>query len=260
MMETHVTEALRKVQERYDELGNLLSDPGISRDLRKLRDYSRERARLEETVRKTGEWRALAKTIADDEAAIASGDPELAEFAQAELPELRAKAEALNAELKRLLLPRDPDDDKNVIVEIRAGTGGDEASLFAGELYRMYSKYAEGKGWKQEVMSASESEVGGYKEIVFLLTGEDDFNALAATLFQGELEGPVYRIAPPPGSHGVLAADSGGPLLFGSGLTRDVISTRYAEGGRITKTQSAIVLEKMIGQFLFDKASSGGGK
>ena len=195
MMEAHVTEALRKVEERYAELGNLLSDPEVSRDLKKLRDYSKERARLEETVRKSGGWRALANTIADDEAAIASGDPELAELAEAELPELRAKAEALIVELKRLLLPRDPDDDKNVIVEIRAGTGGDEASLFAGELYRMYSKYAEGKGWKQEVMSISESEVGGYKEIVFLLTGEGVYR-------QMKFESGVHRVQRVPATEG----------------------------------------------------------
>jgi peptide chain release factor 1 len=157
------------------------------RDTRKLRDLSKERARLQETVRASAEYRTLAATVADDEAAIASGDPELAELAQAELPELNDKMVKLGEELKKLLLPRDPDDDKNVIVEIRAGTGGDEASLFAAELYRMYSRFAEGRRWKQEVISISESEVGGYKEIVFQLEGDGVYR-------QMKFESGVHRV------------------------------------------------------------------
>ena len=145
MIETHVQEALRRTEERFAELESQLATPDVARDPRKLRDLSRERARLQETVRVSGEFRALARTIADDEEAIASGDPELAELAQAELPALNEKLVAMTEQLKQLLLPRDPDDDKNVIVEIRAGTGGDEASLFAAELYRMYTKFGESR-------------------------------------------------------------------------------------------------------------------
>ena len=123
----------------------------------------------------------------DDEAAIASSDAELAEFARAELPELKAKLETLEAELKRMLVPRDPDDDKNVIVEIRAGTGGDEASLFAADLYRMYSKFAEKRGWRQEMMTTSASEVGGFKEIIFLLEGDGVYRAM-------KFESGVHRV------------------------------------------------------------------
>ncbi len=187
MIDDNVREALRRVEERYAELDTLLASPDVARDPRKLRDLSKERARLQETVRASAEYRSLEATIADDEAAVASGDPELAELAEAELPELIAKREALTEELKKLLLPRDPDDDKNVIVEIRAGTGGDEASLFAAELYRMYSKFAESRRWKQEVISASESEVGGYKEIVFQLEGDGVYR-------QMKFESGVHRV------------------------------------------------------------------
>src|SRR5439155_17177182 len=138
---------------------------------RKLRDLSRELARLSRTVEVGGELRRLQQTVADDQAALNSGDAELTKLAQTELPELEARATRVSSELKKLLLPRDPDDDKNVIVEIRGGVGGEEAALFAADLYRMYSKYAEARRWKQEVLSVTEAEAGGYKEIIFTLEG-----------------------------------------------------------------------------------------
>ncbi|HVP14461.1 MAG TPA: peptide chain release factor 1 [Terriglobales bacterium] len=180
-------EALRKVEERFAELTALLGRPEVASDPRKLRDLSRERARLEETMRALGEHRRLARTIADDEQAAASGDEELAELARAELPDLRARLGPLEETLKRLLLPHDPDDDKNVIVEVRAGTGGDEASLFAGDLYRMYTKYAERKGWKQETLSSSPSGVGGFKEIIFSLEGDSVYRVM-------KYESGVHRV------------------------------------------------------------------
>jgi peptide chain release factor 1 len=165
-------EALRKVEERFAELTEQLGRPEVAGDPRRLRDLSRERARLEETMRTLAEHRRASRMLDDDERAAASGDEELAELARAELPELRERLARLEGELRRLLVPRDPDDDKNVIVEIRAGTGGDEASLFAGDLYRMYSRYAERRGWRQEIMSSSPSGVGGFKEIIFSLEGD----------------------------------------------------------------------------------------
>jgi len=187
MIDRNVQEALKHVEERFAEIEQQLASGDVARDPRRLRDLSKERARLQETVRVSGEFRALAATVADDEAALESGDAELAELAAAELPALRERLEAMGARLKTLLLPRDPDDDKNVIVEIRAGTGGDEASLFAAELYRMYSKFAESRRWKQEVISASESEIGGYKEIVFQLEGDGVYR-------QMKFESGVHRV------------------------------------------------------------------
>ena len=180
-------EALKNIEARYDELTTQLSDPQVASDLKRMRDFSRERSRLEETIRTLADYRRIERTVLDDEAAIASGDAELAELAEAELPGLREQMTALEVELRRLLLPRDPDDDKNVIVEIRGGVGGEEASLFAANLYRMYTKYAERMGWKQELMNTSPSDSGGLKDITFLLTGEDVYKRM-------KFESGVHRV------------------------------------------------------------------
>ena len=180
-------EALKKAEARFAELTDMLGRPEVASDPRRLRDLARERARLESTMKTLGEYRKVDATIRDDEAAAASGDAELAEMARAELPELRERQGKLEAELVQALLPRDPDDDKNVIVEIRGGTGGAEASLFAADLYRMYSKFAERRGWKQEVMSSSPSEVGGFKEIIFSLAGESVYRVM-------KFESGVHRV------------------------------------------------------------------
>src|SRR4249919_566710 len=196
-------DALQKVADRFAELTDLLGRPEVASDPKKLRDFAKERARLEATIRKIEEYRGVERTIADDEAAIASGDAELGELAKAELPELTARRTKLEEELKKLLLPRDPDDDKNVIVEIRAGTGGGEASLFAADVYRMYSRHAERRGWKQEVIQVSESDVGGYKEITFLLEVEE----VDIQIEEKDLRVDVYR-AGGPGGQGVNTTDS----------------------------------------------------
>jgi len=180
-------DALKKVEERYAELTRLLGTVEVASDPRKLRELSKERASLEETIRVLDQHRKVERTIADDEHAAASGDPELAEMARAELPELRERLGRLEGDLKKLLLPRDPDDEKNVIVEIRAGTGGDEASLFAADLYRMYTKYAERRGWKLENLGSSPSEVGGFKEIVFQVSGEKVYSVM-------KFESGVHRV------------------------------------------------------------------
>jgi peptide chain release factor 1 len=180
-------EALKKAEARYAELTDLLGRPEVAGDPRKLRELSRERAALDATMVALTQHRKIASTIADDERAVASGDPELAELAQAELPELKARLAKLEAELQALLLPRDPDDDRNVIVEIRGGTGGDEASLFAADLYRMYTRHAERRGWRLEVLNTSASGVGGFKEIVFLLSGKGVYREM-------KFESGVHRV------------------------------------------------------------------
>ncbi|TMQ71894.1 MAG: peptide chain release factor 1 [Candidatus Eisenbacteria bacterium] len=180
-------EALKKAETRFAELTDLLGQPGVASDPKRLRDLARERARLDETMKTLADYRKTEQIIRDDEAAVASGDAELAEFAQAELPELRERLAKREAELVRQLLPRDPDDDKNVIVEIRAGTGGAEASLFASDLYRMYSRFAERRGWTHEVLNSSPSEVGGFKEIIFSLAGESVYRVM-------KFESGVHRV------------------------------------------------------------------
>lgn len=180
-------EALKKAETRFNELTDLLGQPGIASDPKRLRDLSKERSVLDALMRTVEEFRKVGATIADDEEAIASGDAELAELAQAELPALREKNAKLEAEITKLLLPRDPDDDKDVIVEIRAGTGGGEASLFASDLFRMYTKFAERNGWKEEIISSSPSEVGGFKEIIFQLYGEGVYRTM-------KFESGVHRV------------------------------------------------------------------
>jgi len=180
-------DAVRKVETRFTEIDALLSDPAVTADPRNIRDLSKERAQIEPTIRAVAEYRKLENTLRDDEAAISSGDAELAEMARAEVPELKERLATLEAELQRMLVPRDPEDDKNVIVEIRAGAGGDEASLFAADLYRMYTKHGERHGWRQEVLSSSPSEVGGFKEIIFQLSGIDVYR-------QMKFESGVHRV------------------------------------------------------------------
>ncbi len=187
MMDPVLIEALKSIETRFAELDEHLAQPDVAKDPKRLRDLSKERARLLATVEKAREYRSVAATIADDEAAIASGDAELSELAQAELPGLQMQIEALTGELKKLLLPRDPEDDKNCIVEIRAGVGGDEAALFAAELYRMYSKYAEVHRWRTEVIGITESEGGGLKEVIFSLEGDGAFRGM-------KFEAGVHRV------------------------------------------------------------------
>ena len=164
-------EALKKAEARFAEITDLLGKPEVASDPRKLRDLSRERSRLDVTMtharRLPQDGRRRSATTSQRSPPATPSWPRLA---QAELPELRERLrQARSGAGQGSLLPRDPDDDKNVIVEIRAGTGGAEASLFAADLYRMYTKFAERRGWKQEVMSSSPSEVGGFKEIIFSL-------------------------------------------------------------------------------------------
>ena len=187
MIDATLQQALARVEARFAELDRLLAEPDVARDPKRLRDLSRERSRLARTVETSEQYKRLQKTLADDRAAVASGDAELAELAQAELPELEARETTLSEELKKLLLPRDPDDDKNVIVEIRGGVGGEEAALFAADLYRLYSKYAERRRWKQEVLSVTEAEAGGYKEIIFSLEGDGVYREM-------KFESGVHRV------------------------------------------------------------------
>ena len=247
MMESQMIEALRRVEERFAELEHQLSQPDVARDPRKLRDLSKERSRLDLTVKKSAEYKGIEKVILEDEQAIASGDAELAELAAAELPELREKSAKLAEELKKLLLPRDPDDDKNVICEIRAGTGGDEATLFAAELVRMYTKYAESRGWKQEMMSLSENEAGGYKEAIFSLVGESVYREM-------KFESGVHRVQRVPATEGsgrihtsactvaVMpeAVDAGEIDINPADLRIDTFRASGAGGQHINKTDSAV--------------------
>jgi peptide chain release factor 1 len=167
---------LANLSERLDEIDRLMSSEGITNDMDNYRKLTREHAEITPIVE---QYRAFVQAEADiSEAQTMLSDPEMKAFAQEEIEMGKAKLEAIEAALQTLLLPKDPNDEKNIFLEIRAGTGGDESGLFAGDLYRMYSRYAERQGWKVEVMSANEGEMGGYKEIIAKIEGYGAYSKL----------------------------------------------------------------------------------
>jgi peptide chain release factor 1 len=170
---------LQSVEERYERLNELLSDPDIVNDPKKLREYSKEQSDIQDTVETYREYKDIHEQYQDAKAMLEEKlDPEMREMVKEELDELGGKVEELQARLKILLVPKDPNDDKNVIMEIRGAAGGDEAALFAGDLYRMYSRYAESQGWKVEVIEAHTTGVGGYKEIICIVNGNGAYSKL----------------------------------------------------------------------------------
>jgi peptide chain release factor 1 len=170
---------LEKSMKRYDELQALISDPAVIRDLKRYRELRQEHASLAELAEELQRYRTIERDLAENTAlANGSEEKELKELAREEVSALeKQKADSLE-KLRLLLVPRDPLDDKNVIMEIRGGTGGDEAALFAADLFRMYSYYAEAQGWKIEVMSASPTEIGGFKEIICSISGKSVYAKL----------------------------------------------------------------------------------
>lgn len=175
----HVFDRLQAVEMRYEKLTELLSDPEIISDTKKLREYSKEQSDMQETVEAYREYKAVKEQLDDAKAMLEDKlDADMREMVKEEISELEEQQENLADRLHILLLPKDPNDDKNVIMEIRGAAGGDEAALFAGDLYRMYSRYAEAQGWKTEVMEAASTGVGGYKEIIFMITGKGAYSKL----------------------------------------------------------------------------------
>ncbi len=169
---------LAELERRCEELDEELARPETFSDPARLRRVSEARARLEEVVRQFRELRRVRAQIADAQALLAGPDPELAELARAELHRLQEQRERLSADLIVGLLPRDPNDEKDVILEIRAGAGGEEAALFAADLYRLYARYAESQGWKVELLGSNPSGIGGMKEIVFSVAGAGAYSRL----------------------------------------------------------------------------------
>ena len=170
---------LRQIDERSDELARLLAEPAIFSTPTEYARLRKEHAELREVVARFAEYRDVLRRLGEARHILAEGgERELLELAQAEIDDLVTRAAELEEELKRLLLPRDPNDEKNVFVEIRAGAGGDEAALFAADLARMYTKYAERQRWRVEVMDASATGVGGYKEIILFVQGRGAWNRL----------------------------------------------------------------------------------
>ena len=178
---------LAEIERRYEELERLVADPTVIANRREFAKLARERSQLEETVARWRERQRVAREIEEHRELAREKDAELRELARGELPALEARLAALDATLKQLLLPKDPHDERNTVLEIRAGTGGDEASLFAAELFRMYTRYAERHGWRVEVLSSSPTGLGGFKEVIALVVGKGAFSRL-------KFEGGVHRV------------------------------------------------------------------
>jgi len=183
-----LTEKLDLLDARYQEMTSELSSPEVVGDSARFQKLAKQHAELEEIVSKHREYKQIGKDLAGaHQLVLESDDPEMRRMAQDEEKQLAARKEEAERELKLLLLPRDPNDEKNVMVEIRAGTGGDEAAIFAGDLFRMYSRYAESQGWKVEVMESSPSSMGGVKEIVAAIQGSKVYSKL-------KYESGVHRV------------------------------------------------------------------
>ncbi len=185
---------------RHKELETLISDPDIMKDIKRYRNLMQEHSQVNEIVTAYTRYKELKSEFSDaKELAESETDPEMKEMAKEELSDLEKQLDNLEQELKFLIIPKDPLDSKNIIMEIRAGTGGDEAALFAADLYRMYTRFAEGKGWKIEIMEANQMELGGFKEIVYTVSGKNVYENL-------RYESGVHRVQRVP------ATESGGRI------------------------------------------------
>src|SRR5829696_9125571 len=239
---------LREARERYDDLSTQLADPGIHSDPKRLRDLSREHSLLSQVVEAAARLDRASSDLDGARALLADseGDPEMAAMARAEIEQLTGDVERLEAELKALLIPRDPLDDRDAVVEIRAGTGGDEAALFAGDLFRMYQRYADSRGWKTELVSLSEGAAGGYKEAVFVVRGANAYGDLRwesgvhrvqrvpATEAQGRIHTSAATVAVLPEAEEVDVQINPGDLKI------DVYRSSGPGGQSVNTTDSAV--------------------
>jgi peptide chain release factor 1 len=175
------------LERQYDDLSRLLGSAETQSDPAVYRKHAKALSEIEPVIERFREYQTVARDVAQTEELAAAGDPDMRELAQEELKSLVARRDALVADLKVMLVPKDPNDEKNIILEIRAGTGGDEAALFAAELFRMYSKYAERQGWRMEVMSSSDTGIGGLKEVIATIEGRGAYSKL-------KYESGVHRV------------------------------------------------------------------
>ncbi|TRO83226.1 peptide chain release factor 1 [Trichloromonas acetexigens] len=237
---------LEEVVDRFREIEGLMSDPTLMANQEKFRALTKEHADLAEVVEAYGQYCKVCEEIEGNRELLKENDDELRAMAKAELPDLEARKEELAQQLKILLLPKDPNDGRNIILEVRAGTGGDEAALFAGDLFRMYSRYAEVRRWRVEIMSSTESEAGGVKEIIALISGDRVYSRLKfesgthrvqrvpETEAQGRIHTSACTVAVLP------EADDVDVDINPTDLRIDVYRASGAGGQHVNKTESAV--------------------
>ena len=242
-----IFDKLQAVADRYDELNELISDPEVIADSQRFMKLSKEEGSLRGTVEKYNEYKEVTQTIKDDtEMLREESDPDLVEMTKEELNEAKERQAQLQDELEVLLIPKDPNDDKNIIMEIRGAAGGDEASLFAADLYNMYVRYAEKQGWNVEVVDRNETEVGGFKEIALIITGDQVYSKL-------KFENGAHRVQRIPATEsagrvhtstatvGVMPeAEDVDVDLDPKDIRVDVYRSSGAGGQHINKTSSAV--------------------
>ena len=237
---------LISIIDRFDELDKLLVDPKIVTNQNQVKKLAQERRQLEPIVQNGKKFISLINQIEEGQKILSESDEELKYIVKEEMPELEEKRMKFENELKILLLPHDPNDDKNTIIEIRAGTGGDEAALFAADLYRMYSRYAERSGWKHELMNLNATGIGGFKEIIFSLEGDSTYGKL-------KFESGVHRVQRVPKTEAsgrvhtsaatvavLPEAEEADIEVNESDLKIDTYRASGAGGQHVNKTESAI--------------------
>ena len=248
-MKASILEKLQNLSDRHEEVGALLSDPDVIGDQNRFRDLSKEYAELEPVVKSYGDYMQVQESISDAKLLLKDSDPDMRDMAQEELKSGETQLGVLEVELQKLLLPKDPNDEKNVFLEIRAGTGGDEAAIFSGDLFRMYSKYAESKRWKVEIISESLGDHGGYKEVISRIVGQGVYSQLKfesgahrvqrvpETESQGRVHTSACTVAVMP------EADELDEVNINKGDLRvDTFRASGAGGQHVNKTDSAIRL------------------
>ena len=248
-MKDSIRTKLETTRDRFEEIAGLLSDPDVIADQNQFRDLSREYSRLEPIIHLFGQYESIGSEVVAAKELAGDDDPEVQEMGQEELAKLKDIHKLLQLDLEKSLVPPDPHDDSNIYLEIRAGTGGDEAAIFAGDLFRMYSKYAEQKRWPIEVISTREGDHGGYKEIVSRVTGSGIYARLKfesgvhrvqrvpATESQGRIHTSACTVAVLP------EADEVGEIEINSNDLRvDTYRASGAGGQHVNKTDSAVRL------------------
>jgi len=248
-MKASILEKLEVLSARHEEIAGLLAEPEVIGDQNRFRALSMEYAQLEDVVKAFDEYQQAQQDRKGAEEMLAEDDAEMREMAEDELRQARQRIEDLSMELQKLLLPKDPNDNSNVFLEIRAGTGGDEAAIFAGDLFRMYSRYAESRRWQVEVLNSSEGEHGGYKEIIARIIGAGAYSALKfesgahrvqrvpETESQGRVHTSAATVAILPEAEDVQMMD-----INPADLRVDTFRASGAGGQHVNKTDSAIRL------------------